>query len=109
MNPRPLRGQPHMTNIRVIQYTTHAEAVAENTRLVTAVYDELAQKGPKAFRYATLLLNDRTFLHIVVTDDGPAPLPDLPAFQTFQRDLGSRVPTPPSRDEAVIVGSYKLF
>jgi hypothetical protein len=98
-----------MTNIRVIQYSTRAEAVAENTRLVTAVYDELTQQDPEAFRYATLLLDSDTFLHIAVTDNRPAPLPDLTTFQAFQRELGSRVSAPQRRNDAVIVGNYRLF
>jgi len=98
-----------MATIRVVQYPIHAEALAENARLVAAVYDELAQQRPEAFRYVTLLLNDRIFLHIAVTDDEPAPLPKLEAFQTFQHGLASRVAAPPSRHDAVIVGNYQLF
>ncbi|MCW2547971.1 MAG: hypothetical protein JWN96_2431 [Mycobacterium sp.] len=98
-----------MSTFRVVQYTTHQEAVAENTRLVAAVYDELEHQSPEAFRYATLLLNDDTFLHLAVTTDQPAPLPDLPAFQTFQRGLGARVSAPPTFSEARIVGNYRLL
>jgi hypothetical protein len=109
MKSRHFEGQLPMTTIRVIQYTTRPEAVAENIRLVAAVYDELAQRGPEAFRYATLLLKDDAFLHLALTDDRPAPLSDLPAFQTFQRELGSRVTAPPSSQDARVVGNYRLL
>jgi hypothetical protein len=98
-----------MTTFHVVQYPTRPDATAENTRLVRAVYDELAQRRPARFRYATLLLGEDEFLHLAVSDAGPAPLPDLPAFQAFQRDLASRLTAPPRRSEARIIGNHRLL
>jgi hypothetical protein len=98
-----------MTTFHVVQYPTRPDATAENTRLVQAVYDELAQQRPAGFRYATLLLDEDAFLHLAVNDAGSAPLPDLPAFQAFQRDLASRVTAAPRRSEARVIGNYRLL
>jgi hypothetical protein len=99
-----------MNTFRVIQYTVRPDAVAENSRLVTSVYGELAERHPADFRYATLLVGGNTFLHLAVTDGaGPAPLPGLPAFRTFQNDLADRITAPLTRDDAVVVGNYGLL
>ncbi|MCL2552942.1 MAG: hypothetical protein FWE15_07865 [Actinomycetia bacterium] len=99
-----------MSAFHVIQYGIRPEAAAENSRLVTSVYEELAARQPASFRYATLLVGGHTFLHLALTEgDGPSPLPALPAFQDFQRDLGARVSAPPAREDALIVGSYRLL
>jgi len=99
-----------MSTFHVIRYTVRPDAVAENTRLVTSVYGELAERRPADFRYATLLVGGGTFLHLAVTEGAaPAPLPALPAFLAFQRGLGDRVTAPPTRDEAAVVGDYGLL
>ncbi|HEY3713380.1 MAG TPA: hypothetical protein VGL39_02545 [Jatrophihabitantaceae bacterium] len=99
-----------MTRIRVVRYTTSAQARDENARLVSEVYSALAVTQPDEFRYATLLLDDdATFIHLAVQDGLDAPLPQLPAFQEFQRDLGSRVLAPPDGQSATVVGSYRLL
>ncbi|SEO81716.1 hypothetical protein SAMN05216267_104537 [Actinacidiphila rubida] len=99
-----------MSAFHVIQYRIRPEAVAENSRLVSEVYGQLADLRPPSFRYATLLVGGHAFLHLAVTEgDGPAPLPGLPAFQEFQRELGTRVCAPPVREDAVIVGDYGLL
>jgi hypothetical protein len=96
-----------MTNIHVIRYTTRPDAVAENARLAGAVYDELATRQPADLRYATLLLpEEHAFLHVVAGTDGI--LPELAAFQEFQRDLAARVLTAPRRVAATLVGRYRL-
>jgi hypothetical protein len=99
-----------MSALHVIQYGIRPEAAAENSRLVTSVYEELAVRRPESFRYATLLVGGHTFLHLALTEgDAPSPLPALPAFQDFQRDLGARVSARPVREDAVVVGSYRLL
>jgi hypothetical protein len=87
----------------VIRYRTKPEAADENQRLIENVFAELALKAPAGLRYNSFRLDDGvTFLHIA-TGDG---LPDLPAFQEFQRDLANRLEEGPERTGATQVGGY---
>ncbi|GGB40710.1 hypothetical protein GCM10011492_34390 [Flexivirga endophytica] len=97
-----------MTIFQAIRYTTHPADIAENERLVRAVYDELADSAPEGFRYATLRLGDSTFLHLAAADGEP-PLPSLTAFQEFRAELPRRVEAPPQRDDVLMVGNYRLL
>jgi hypothetical protein len=99
-----------MTNIRVVRYTTRPEAVEENSRLVSAVYEELSGTGSDTFRYATLLLPEEgAWVHVAVSDDDHPPLPDLPAFERFLSGLDHRILTPVVAAPAVVVGSYRML
>lgn len=92
----------------VVRYTVHPEHVAENTRLVEAVYAELAASDPDGFSYATYLLEDGcTFLHVAHLDgDGAPPLTSLPAFRAFQGGLAERCSTPPHAQSPQLVGAF---
>jgi hypothetical protein len=98
-----------MKTTLVVRYETKPEQADENAALVAAVYAELAQVQPGGLRYATFRLADGvTFIHVAIKDGDDDPLPDLPAFQEFQREIGSRVVAPPMAAAATIVGSYRL-
>jgi L-rhamnose mutarotase len=59
----------------IVRYTIKPDRVAENERLVRAVYEELHRVELAGIRYATFRLDDGvTFVHIasVETDDGDA-------------------------------------
>jgi hypothetical protein len=87
----------------VIRYQTKPEAADENQRLIEGVFAELALKAPQGLQYTSVRLADGvTFLHLVVGEG----IADLPAFQEFQRDFGSRVVAPPERTEFTVVGTY---
>ncbi|WP_327002986.1 hypothetical protein OHA72_49200 [Dactylosporangium sp. NBC_01737] len=87
----------------VIRYQVRPEAAEENQRLVEGVFAELAAVAPPGLRYTSLRLADGvTFVHVV---DGEG-LPELPAFQEFQRGLAGRLATGPTRDDATVVGAY---
>jgi hypothetical protein len=87
----------------VIRYRTKPEAADENQRLIENVFAELALKAPAGLRYSSFRLDDGvTFLHIA-TGDG---LPELPAFQEFQRDLADRLAAGPERTAATQLGGY---
>lgn len=99
-----------MTTTLVVRYETTPQTADENARLVAAVYAELAQLRPDGLKYATLRLDDGvTFVHIAVRDGALDPLPELPAFQEFQRTIAARVVAPPNALPATIVGSYGVF
>lgn len=96
-----------MTDAFVARYRTTAEAAEENQRLVEAVYAELAQRRPEGLQYATFRLDDGvTFVHVAV--GGEAVLPEMPAFQEFQREFGARLDGGPlDGSNATVVGRYQ--
>ena len=91
----------------IVRYRTRPDAAAENARLVEGVYAALAELRPADFRYTTYRLQDGvTFVHVARHGDGANPLPDLPEFAEFQRELQSRCDEPPAPSQGTIVGSY---
>jgi hypothetical protein len=99
-----------MTQIRVVRYTTTSSSRDANAELVSAVYSALAEAQPDGLRYATLQVGEEpSFLHIAALDGDHNPLPTLPAFQEFQRDLATRVVAPPDAQPATLIGSYRLL
>jgi hypothetical protein len=98
-----------MTTTLVVRYQTTPETADDNARLVAAVYAELAETKPDGLHYATFRLDDGvTFVHVAVREGGDDALPQLPAFQEFQRELAGRVVAPPDASPATIVGSYRF-
>ncbi|GAA1281951.1 hypothetical protein Psi02_38140 [Planotetraspora silvatica] len=87
----------------VIRYQTKPEAADENQRLIENVFAELASTAPPGLHYSSFRLADGvTFVHVV---DGEG-LPELAAFQEFQRAFGDRLAVGPTRDDAILVGAY---
>ena len=90
----------------VVRYRVKPDQADRNEQLVRAVYEELHRADPAGFRYRTLRLADGvTFVHIA-EGDGASVLPELAAFQEFQRDLAERCDEPPLVLEATEVGSF---
>lgn len=95
----------------MVRYTTHAESVAENERLIRAVFDELRVAQPPGVSYGTFKLDDGvSFIHFAVisTPDGSNPLVSLPAFERFQTDLAERCVEMPHAVNAFPVDSYRF-
>jgi hypothetical protein len=95
----------------IVRYRVKPGRAEENAELVRAVYSELAAEQPPGFRYATFVLEDGvTFVHIAFSEEGQdVPLPQLPAFQRFLRDIAERCDEPPSSTPlSERVGSYRL-
>jgi hypothetical protein len=95
----------------IVRYRVKPGRAEENAALVRAVYAELAEAEPPGFRYTTVVLDDGvTFVHIAFTEDGEdAPLPQLPAFQRFQRDIADRCDDPPQVTRSSLrIGAYRL-
>ena len=61
----------------VIRYRTKPDKAEENARLVAAVFEELEAQAPDGVRYMALRLADDSFVHIVETEEGTSPLPQL--------------------------------
>ncbi|GAA2597110.1 hypothetical protein SMC26_00385 [Actinomadura fulvescens] len=98
-----------MSRTVVIRYTTKPDHADENQRLVTEVFDQLARENPDGLRYASFRLADGvSFVHIAEMDDDADPLPELAAFQDFQKGFKDRLEGKPDRSEATIIGSYRF-
>ncbi len=91
----------------IIRYRTRPDAAEENSRLVEAVFDALAELKPRDFCYSTYRLADGvSFVHIARLDGAENPLATLPAFDEFRRDVAQRCVEQPAPSEATVVGSY---
>ena len=91
----------------IVRYRTRPDTADENARLVEGVYAALAELQPADFRYTTYRLEDGvTFVHVAHHGEDANPLPSLPAFAAFQRELRERCDEPPAPSDAPIVGSY---
>ena len=93
----------------MVRYKVKPERVADNERLVRAVYDELKALDPDGFHYATFKLEDGvSFMHLAFSEGERAPLPDLEAFGRFQEDIGERCDEPPVVTRLGEVGSFRM-
>ncbi len=95
----------------MVTYRVKPDAVEENTRLVEAVYEELAQVGDPDVHYATFTKGDgRTFVHVAFfpSPEKQAVLGGTAAFQEFQRNLADRCEEPPGVEPIDRVGSYNF-
>lgn len=91
----------------MVRYKVKPGRVAENERLVRAVYEELSQVAPDGFRYATYRLDDGvTFVHVARSQQGRGPLPELEAFRRFQDGIAERCDEPPVVTQIETIGSY---
>ena len=93
----------------VVSYQLRPEAMDEHVRLIEAVFTQLREQQPSNLEYKVVRLDDGvSFLHISTADttDGTNPLPALPAFKEFGRELPDRVATSPAPTGATLIGSY---
>lgn len=96
----------------MVSYKLKPEAVAENERLVTAVFEALHRAQPSGLRYATFRLGDGvSFVHIVSHDEADCSnaLTSLPAFKAFAEGVKARCEVLPVRVDLTEVGSYGFF
>src|SRR5262249_9728397 len=94
----------------IARYKVKPDRAEENLELVRAVYDELERTKPAGLRYATFLLDDGvSFVHIARADADPNPLPQVAAFQEFQREIADRCEEQPQVGEVQEVGAYRFF
>ena len=95
-----------------VSYTLKPDRVAENERLVVAVFEALNQARPAGLRYATFRQGDGlSFVHIVAHEeaDGTNALTALPAFKAFSSGVKERCDSLPVRVELTAIGSYGFF
>ena len=96
----------------MVRYKLKADRVAENERLVVAVFEELERLKPAGLHYATLRLADGvSFVHIVSHEekDGSNALTALASFKAFSAGVKERCEELPVRVEMEAIGSYRMF
>jgi hypothetical protein len=92
----------------IVRYRVKPDQVERNEELVRAVYEELHRADPPGFRYAAFKLEDGvTFVHLAEWEQGESPLPKLPAFREYSRDLPDRCDEGPLVLKATEVGSFR--
>ncbi|MDH6590463.1 hypothetical protein M2165_000352 [Variovorax sp. TBS-050B] len=97
------------TTTRMVRYTLKADRVAENERLVRAVFQALQAAAPAGLRYATFKQADGvSFMHLVSQPAGgdTSALTSLPEFQAFVAEIRSRCETPPVTTELEEIGNH---
>ena len=94
----------------MVTYTVKPGREEENTALVRAVFEELAQTRPDGLRYAVFYLPDsRQFIHLY-TDDGSATgLQELSSFQAFVAEAKERHEQPTAFTQPELIGDYRTF
>lgn len=91
----------------LVRYRTSAACAEQNSALVRAVFEALADSQPQGLRYASYRLADGvTFLHLATLTHEENPLLALPAFQAFQKGLSQRCVEMPFLTEVEVVGAY---
>ena len=96
----------------MVRYRVKPDRVAENERLIAAVFEQLQREQPAGLRYATFKAADGvSFTHLasIETADGANPLSTLGAFKAFAATVGERCDEPPTTTEIGVVGSYRFF
>ena len=91
----------------MVRYKVKPERVAENERLVRAVYEELHRTRPDGLRYMTFRLGDGvSFVHLAFEEDDAKGLPDVEAFREFTREIDDRCDEKPVVTVLHEIGSY---
>jgi hypothetical protein len=94
----------------IVRYKVKPEHAKRNRELVHAVYSELELTHLADFNYATFVLDDGvSFVHLAAHGHETNPLPNLPAFQAFQKDIRERCTEQPVVTELNTIGAYGWF
>jgi hypothetical protein len=91
----------------MVRYRVKPDRADENEQLVRAVYAELKELDPEGFRYRTFRLEDGvSFVHVAESEGSQNPLPELDAFNEFQREIEDRCDEQPLVTTFDEVGSF---
>ena len=70
---------------KLVRYKAKPDAVAENRRLIEAVFEALHARAPEDVSYMVIELDDGSFVHLKSdAAEGAFELGELPAFQALQ-------------------------
>ncbi len=95
----------------VVHYKAKPAAIAENTKLLENVFQELHAKPVDGVRYLTLKLGDGSYVHFTITDgDGVNPITQLDSFRAYVSGVRDRIEAPPTQtNDVTIVGNYRML
>jgi hypothetical protein len=94
----------------VVTYSIRPETKDEHIRLIEGVFAQLRAESPSNVNYQVLCRDDGvSFVHVssAETEDGSNPIPDLAAFQEFQRNIADRLTGPPQGSDVTVVEEYR--
>ena len=93
----------------MVRYKVKPERVAENERLIRAVYEELHRTRPDGIRYTTFRLEDGvSFVHIAFVENNAPGLPGVEAFRKFTRQIEDRCDEQPSVTVLHQIGTFRF-
>lgn len=93
----------------MLRYTVHPKAVDEQLQLLHGVYAELDQRQPDDFSFVTYQLEgEGEFLDLAAAPRLPGPLPDMPSFHSYRRELDHRCSKRTASD-LQLVGAYRAL
>ncbi|MBG9389010.1 hypothetical protein [Caenimonas aquaedulcis] len=91
----------------MVRYKVKAEAVAENERLIAAVFAQLARDKPAGVRYQALKLPDgQGFVHFAMSEANVNPVTQLEAFKQYTAGIKDRCEELPVSTVVQQVGLY---
>ena len=93
----------------LVRYKLLADRVAENEKLIDAVFTQLANDQPEGTTYQVYKMPDGvSFMHIACIADGAEthPITSLAAFKAFAAGIKDRVEEGPDTVQLGVVGKY---
>jgi hypothetical protein len=94
----------------LVTYAVKPGREEENTALVRAVFEELAQKQPDGLRYAVFYLPDsREFIHLYTDEGSPTGVQGLDSFKAFVAGAEDRHEQPATFSQPELIGDYRTF
>lgn len=96
--------------LQILRVRVTPEHTADIEAAVTRVFASLNELQPDGLRYASLRVDDESYLILLeVGDDIENPLPTIPAFREFQVGLRGWLSGAPVIETASVVGSYRVL
>jgi hypothetical protein len=94
----------------MVRYKVKPEAAAENQRLITEVFAQLARDKPAGLRYQSFKLADGvSFVHVASSLGAESPLQKLEAFKAFTAGIKDRCVEQPVAVELEPIGAFDVL
>jgi hypothetical protein len=94
----------------MVTYTVRPGREEENSSLVRAVFEELAETRLAGFRYAAFYLPDqRQFVHLYTDEGSTTGVQALDSFKAFVAGAEDRHEQPATFTQPELIGDYRTF
>ena len=94
----------------IVSYTVKPGREEENSALVRAVFEELAQTRPAGLRYAVFHVPDsRQFVHLYTDEGSTTGVQGLDSFKAFVAGADDRHEQPATFSQPELIGDYRTF